>query len=158
MPGIVKLSEPASIALHAMTLLAARPDAHLSAKDLAARLPVSETHLAKVMQRLVRADLVTSVRGPGGGFALRADPRATTLLEVYEAIEGKLRVPECMFSERPASCGLCILDDVIAEASRIILSKLAKTRLSQVAGTFTAGPLVSLGHLKPGERSGRRRP
>jgi Rrf2 family protein len=141
-----------------MTLLAARADEHVSAKELASKLPVSETHLAKVMQRLVKAGLVTSVRGPGGGFALRADPRATTLLQVYEAVEGKLDITECMFSERPASCGVCILDDVIAEANRIFHARLARTRLSQITGTFAAAPaLVALGRPKPADRHKPRR-
>ncbi len=158
MSGIVKLSEAASIALHAMTLLAARADDHVSVKDLASRLPVSETHLAKVLQRLVKAGLVTSVRGPGGGFALRAEPRATTLLQIYEAIEGKLEVAECMFSQRPASCGACILDDALAEANRIVHARLARTRLSQLTNTFASGaPLVALGRPKPASHHPPRR-
>ena len=157
MSGIVKLPEPASIALHAMTLLAARAGEHVSAKDLASQLPVSGSHLAKVMQRLVKAGLVTSVRGPGGGFALRGDPRATTLLQVYEAVEGKLDITECMFSERPASCGACILDDAIAEANRIVHARMARTRLSHITGTFAAAPaLVALGRPKPADRQPRR--
>ncbi|SRR6266536_1792140 len=154
MSGIVKLSEAASIALHAMTLLVARADDHVSVKDLAGQLPVSEAHLAKVMQRLVKAGLVTSVRGPGGGFALRADPGATTLLQIYEAIEGKLEVAECMFSQRPQSCGACILDDAIAEANRIVYAKLARTRLSQLTGTFApaAAPLVAIGRPRSAPR------
>jgi Rrf2 family protein len=158
MSSVVKLSEAASIALHAMTLIAAREDEHVSVKDLASRLPVSETHLAKVLQRLVKAGLVTSVRGPGGGFALRADPRATTLLQIYEAIEGKLEVAECMFSERPATCGACILDDALAEANRIVHARLARTRISELTATFAPGtPLVALGRPKPASPQRSRR-
>jgi len=158
MSGVVKLSEAASIALHAMTLLALRADEYVSVKDLASRLPVSETHLAKVLQRLVKAGLVTSVRGPGGGFTLHADPRGTTLLQIYEAIEGKLEVAECMFSQRPESCGACILDDALAEANRIVHARLARTRLSQLTGTFApAAPLVALGRPRPADRHTPRR-
>jgi Rrf2 family protein len=160
MSGAVKLSEAASIALHATTLLAARADEHVSVKDLATRLPVSEGHLAKVLQRLVKTGLVTSVRGPSGGFRLAADPERTTLLEIYEAIEGKLEVAECMFSRRPQSCGACILDDALAEANRIVHARLARTRLSQLAGTFAPAadpPLVALARRKPAERRSPRR-
>jgi Rrf2 family protein len=149
MPGIVKLSEAASIALHAMTLLASDADRHVTVRDLASRLPVSEAHLAKVMQRLVKAGLVASVRGPGGGFALREDPSATTLLQIYEAIEGKLELSECMFPDRPEACSTCILDDALAEANRIVHARLARTRLAQLTSTFRAEPpLVALGRAR----------
>ena len=150
MPGIVKLSEAASIALHAMTLLASEADRHVTVKGLASRLPVSEAHLAKVMQRLVKAGLVASLRGPGGGFTLRADPAATTLLQIYEAIEGKLDVAECLFPVRPEACSVCILDDALAEANRIVHARLARTRLAQLTTSFLPGaPLVALGRPKP---------
>ncbi len=150
MSDIVKLSEAASIALHAMALLASEGERHVTVKDLASRLPVSETHLAKVMQRLMKAGLVASVRGPGGGFTLRTDPAATTLLQVYEAIEGRLEVAECMFPDRPEGCSACILDDALAEANRIVHAQLARTRLAQLSTTFRSGAsLVALGRPKP---------
>jgi Rrf2 family protein len=157
MPGIVKLSEAASIALHAMTLLASRADAHVTVRGLASRLPVSEAHLAKVMQRLVKAGLVASVRGPGGGFALRVDPTATTLLQIYEAIEGKLETPGCMFPTRPEACGVCIVDDALAEANRIVHARLARTRLAQLTTTFRPPSLVSIGRPRRGRPRGAPR-
>ncbi len=149
-PGIVKLSEAAAIALHAMTILAAEPDRLVPVKDLAARLPVSEAHLAKVMQRLVKAGLVASTRGPGGGFALRCDPRATSLLQIYEAIEGRLEVEDCLFPGRPGGCTACILDEALAEANRIVHGRLARTALAELTTTFrpAATPLVGLGRQR----------
>jgi Rrf2 family protein len=150
MSAIVKLSEAASIALHAMALLASEADRRLTVKDLASRLSVSEAHLAKVMQRLVKAGLVASVRGPGGGFTLRADPSATTLLEIYEAIEGRLEVAGCLFPDRPVACSACILDDALAEANRIVHTRLARTHLAQLTTIFHPGAsLVALGRPKP---------
>ncbi len=150
MSAIVKLSEAASIALHAAALLASAGDRHVTVKDLASRLSVSEAHLAKVMQRLVKADLVASVRGPGGGFTLRADPTATTLLQIYEAIEGRLEAADCMFPNRPEACRSCILDDALAKANRIVHEQLGRTHLEQLTTTFRSGaPLVALGSPKP---------
>jgi Rrf2 family protein len=150
MSAIVKLSEAASIALHAMALLASGADGHVTVKDLASRLSVSEAHLAKVMQRLVKAGLVASVRGPGGGFALRADPAATTLLQIYEAIEGRLEVARCMFPDRREACTACILDDALAEANRIVHARLERTHLAQLTSTFHPGAsLVALGRPNP---------
>ena len=79
-----------------MAVLASRPAGRVSAAELAATLKVSEAHLAKVMQRLGKAALVRSARGPKGGFQLPAGRSSVTLLDVYEAIDGPFRPDECL--------------------------------------------------------------
>ena len=64
MPGAIKVSEAVSIAIHALVLLAANPTGRLSAKEIADTFKISGAHLAKVLQRLGKADMVKSVRGP----------------------------------------------------------------------------------------------
>lgn len=158
MSGIVKFSEAASSALHAMAVLAATPDRHLTIRSIAEAMPTSESYLAKVLQRLAKVGLVESVRGPGGGFVLRGDPRRITLLAVYEAIEGRFEVASCAF---PAAqgCKTCILDDALRAADRIVHDRLARTTLADLEGTFRPNALVTLGG-SPGSALARshRRP
>ena len=135
MSGVVKFTEASTIAMHAMAILAARAGHHVSVHELGELLPVSENTVAKVMQRLARAELVDSVRGPGGGFALRGDPGKVTLLQVHEAIEGPFHVAACMFSP-PQSCGTCILGDALREANALMHARLSRTRLSEVSHLF----------------------
>lgn len=144
MSGIVKFSEAASLALHAMTVLAARADPHLTIRDVAEAMPVSEAYLAKVLQRLAKAGLVESVRGPGGGFRIRGDPRQITLLAVYEAIEGRLGIAACAFPVAQG-CKTCILDEALRDANRLVHDRLARTTLADLDGTFRPNPLVTLG-------------
>jgi Rrf2 family protein len=138
--GIVKFSEASSIAMHAMAMLAARPDRHVSVREVAERLPISESHLAKVFQRLTRAGLVEGIRGPGGGFRLVPDRGELTLLDVYEAIDGPLGVSPCLFA--PAKCcSDCILGDAVHRANVLVRERLAGTRLADVAPLLT-GPAL----------------
>jgi Rrf2 family protein len=155
MSGIVKFSEASSIALHTMTVLAAEADRHLTVAEIAARMPVSESHLAKVLQRLGKAGLVGSVRGPGGGFVLRGDPARVTLLQVHEAIEGPLEVGECAFPGAQA-CRACILDGALREANALVKDRLARTTLADLARTFRpGGELVTFGRRPPEKPTGR---
>jgi DNA-binding IscR family transcriptional regulator len=47
--------------------------------------------LPKVLQRLAQVGFLSSTRGPNGGFVLRKKPADINLLQIYEAIEGKLQ-------------------------------------------------------------------
>lgn len=58
------------------------------------RLP--STFLAKIFQKLARHGLLTSVRGPGRGYALVRDPASITLREILEAVEGPAVFQRCL--------------------------------------------------------------
>jgi len=70
MSNILRISEAASIALHAMIILASKQEELVSVKDIASQLEISGNHLSKVLQRLVKAELVISIKGSKGGFKL----------------------------------------------------------------------------------------
>ena len=101
MNDLFKISEAASIGLHAMIHIASNPDRKVTTKQIAERFKVSEHHLAKVMQRLVKSGLVESSRGPGGGFKIPESKKRINLLQIYEAIEGKLKPRACLLSVKP---------------------------------------------------------
>jgi Rrf2 family protein len=135
MSGVVHISEAANLALHTMILLAADPERPLRVNCATKVLPVSENHLAKVLQRLAHVGLVRSTRGPHGGFTLARSPKQTTLLEVWEAIEGPLAPHGCLLG-KPKCGGSCVLGDFIEKTNEAFRKKLARTRLSDVAGSF----------------------
>jgi Rrf2 family protein len=90
MASLVRISEAASLAIHTMALLAREREEHFTNETIARRLGASGHHLAKVMQRLVKAGMVQSLRGPSGGFRLVVSPHDVELLQVYEAVEGPI--------------------------------------------------------------------
>ena len=47
-------------------------------------------HLLKVLQQLVKSRILSSERGPSGGFSLRRPANKITLLDIVEAIEGPI--------------------------------------------------------------------
>lgn len=135
MANMLKISEAASLALHTMALLATSQGTTRATWEIAKTLRVSEAHLAKVLQRLGRAGLVKSQRGPGGGFSLGRDPESISLLEVYEATEGPLDPPGCLLG-RPACNGSCILGGLLDQVGAEIRTYFAQTRLSDLNSQF----------------------
>lgn len=111
MSKIVTLSEAASIALHAMVMIA-RTDEKLNVGKISEFIDSSKHHVAKVMQRLAKENFVASNRGPSGGFVLKKDPSEITLLAIYEAIEGKVSIQNCPGDKANCPFGGCLLGDL----------------------------------------------
>lgn len=83
----MRLQKSTQFALYAVLELAADPERQMSTADIAARYGISAHHLAKVMRRLVRAGLIQSVRGVGGGYRFSGNVRRATLWDVMELFE-----------------------------------------------------------------------
>jgi Rrf2 family protein len=133
---MLKISEAASLALHTMALLAAYPEEFFTNKEIASKIKSSESHLAKVLQRLVKEGFVKSERGPRGGFILGKDAHRCTLLDIYECIDGSFTASDCL-SETPSCSGeKCILDGVLRNVNTIVEKYFTKTKLSELAGVY----------------------
>lgn len=113
MSKIFSLSEAASIAIHGMVLIARHEEEGINAVKIAQFTGLSRNHIAKVMQRLVKDDLLKSVRGPAGGFSLKKRPEEISLLSVYESIEGPLEVHDCPFDYEICNYDKCMMGNVI---------------------------------------------
>ena len=99
----VIFSRQCEYALQAVIYMAARgAGERTSIKELAARLKLPYHFLGKILQELTRKRLLTSLKGPTGGFALAVAPETMTPYDVVEAIDGQalftscvLGLPEC---------------------------------------------------------------
>ena len=76
-----------------MAFLAGKSDKPFSNKEMAGKPDVSEAHLSKVLQRLNKAGLITSYRGPKGGFMLRGGEKVGKGRRVENFIQKTLRGP-----------------------------------------------------------------
>jgi Rrf2 family protein len=133
MQGALKISEGSNLAIHAMSYLAAVPRGQVtSVARMAEVLDVSRDHLGKVMQRLTRAGMVTSRRGPKGGFALSRKPKEVTLLQIVETIDGPMIAPGCLLGKAVCESGSCTLNSLAAKIHKQVVKVLGKTRLSDL--------------------------
>ncbi len=77
-------------------------------KDICKTQEVTPAFLTKILQPLIKAGIVTSQRGVGGGFLLAKDPDEITMLDIFQAEEGQLKLNHCIvdhdFCHRDAYC------------------------------------------------------
>jgi Rrf2 family protein len=83
-------------------------------------------YLLKILQQLVKANLLRSKRGPRGGFSLGKPAKKITLLQVIEAVDGpmvsQLHLAEHARGEKFAARVEHTYDKAIAQA-RAVFSK-----------------------------------
>ncbi len=137
MSCMFRISEAGSLALHTMGFLAANSDRTFSTRQIASSLGVSGAHLSKVLQRLAKTGFVNSTRGPTGGFSMKEADKKTTLLQVYEAIEGPLRTDDCLFDKPVCSGPNCIFGDLLTSVNKRTREYLSETTLADIAGKCT---------------------
>ncbi|WP_415184361.1 Rrf2 family transcriptional regulator [Phaeovulum sp.] len=84
----MKLSTKGRYAMVALVDLATVGDDHMtSLAAISKRQDISLPYLEQLFVRLRRAELVTSVRGPGGGYRLARDLADIRISEVFEAVD-----------------------------------------------------------------------
>jgi len=65
-------------------------------KELAEREGIPQHFLGKVFQTLARAGILSSMRGPHGGFVLARPASEITLYEIVQAIDGTAVLERCV--------------------------------------------------------------
>ncbi len=65
-------------------------------KDICRTQEVTPAFLTKILQPLIKAGIVSSQRGVGGGFLLAKDPAEITMLDIFQAEEGQLKLNHCL--------------------------------------------------------------
>ncbi|HJQ82061.1 MAG TPA: Rrf2 family transcriptional regulator [Lacipirellulaceae bacterium] len=131
------LSKTAEYALRTAVWLAQSPETPSSADHLAEVTQVPRRYLHKVVQDLVRAGLVRSQPGPGGGYSLAGLPEKITILDIVNAVAPLERIRHCPLG-LPSHTKLCPLhrelDRVYAHAEealgRVTLAKLVRSSSS----------------------------
>ncbi len=126
MSNPVKISEAASLAIHAAGILAGAAGGQSSAEAMADALGVSKSHLVKVLQRLTKTGLIRSSRGPGGGYSLTRPPQEVSIREVYEMVEGPIDADTCAMQVPTCGRTSCVLGDLFRRIGREVSEQLEK--------------------------------
>lgn len=91
------ISKAADYSILVVGFLAAQSGEGVHTKEtLASELNLPSQFLSKVLQKLVKAEIVESVKGIHGGYRLLKIPAEITLREVIEVMEGPSHMVSCL--------------------------------------------------------------
>jgi Rrf2 family iron-sulfur cluster assembly transcriptional regulator len=91
------LSNACKYAIRALIYLATRMNdgVKVSIRELSAEIDSPEPFTAKIMQSLSKQEIVSSVKGPNGGFYIDEKQAAVRLIEIVKAIDGTQVLTGC---------------------------------------------------------------
>jgi Rrf2 family protein len=142
---MLRLSKKADYALLAMRHLAANAErGAVSARELAEAYNLPPELLAKVLQKLVRGQLLLSIQGIRGGYGLARPATAISVADVINAVDGPLTVTAC--TESNHNCeqySRCDIRDPLWQIKDRIVSALQSTSIAGLASEMVPLPVAA---------------
>lgn len=132
----MRLSTKGRYAVMAMADLAINGDGSpVALADIAGRQEISLSYMEQLFAKLRRAELVKSVRGPGGGYLLGRTAKDTRISDIILAVDEPILVTRCKAGS-PQGCmankGRCITHDLWEELENHIHLFLSSLSLEDV--------------------------
>ena len=133
------IPKTAEYALRAVVVLAREPQRAYSAEQITEATRVPRRYAHKVLQALVRAELVHSQSGPGGGYALVRPPEGLSILDVVNAVQPIPRIRHCPLGLK-SHTSLCPLHRELDEACAATERAFARVTIAQLLNQPDAVP------------------
>ena len=124
------ISQTVEYALRAIVTIAQHDGVPCTAQKIAEITQVPAPYLSKMMQGMVRANLVTSKRGLHGGFVLTKDAAELTIWEVVHAVEPIKRIRQCPLGIESHEGTLCPLHRRLDNAMEMVENSFRETTIA----------------------------
>lgn len=151
MQHLLQVSRKVDYALRAMIYLAGKPaGVREPLQEIATRSEMPKDFLAKIVNTLVDAGLVTAVRGPHGGVAIAKPASEISFLDVIEAVEGPIQLNLCLDDSKGCTHqSVCTMQSVWKAGQEQMLNVYRATKLSDLVRPEGPSMPVQLGVLRP---------
>lgn len=122
----MRLTTRGRYAVTAMLDLALHGDkGPISLADISQRQEISLSYLEQLFAKLRQKDLVSSVRGPGGGYRLSRDCTAINVAEIIDAVNESIDATSCNGKGNCQNGGVCLThylwDDLSQQIHRFLI-------------------------------------
>jgi Rrf2 family iron-sulfur cluster assembly transcriptional regulator len=97
------LSNSCRYGIRAVIYLASQPESagKTGIKKISSDLDLPMPFLAKILQQLTKQKILSSTKGPHGGFSILRDPQTITLYDIVKTIDGEEIFTNCIMHNGP---------------------------------------------------------
>ncbi len=136
------LSNSSKYAIKAVLYLAlnSSEEKRVMVKNISTAINVPQAYLAKLLQELSKERIISSVKGPKGGFFLSSLNLQNTLMDVIDVIDGKKRLNSCVLSLE--KCDLdkpCPLHNIISPVKHKFIYNLQNKTIKDFSLEIKSG-------------------
>lgn len=136
---MIRLSKESDYGILILTEIVSTPDRLLfSARELGQETGIPHPMVSKVLKILTRSGILTSQRGPKGGYSLAKSPADISVFELISALEGPVALMECIESpgdcRQEPTCGVKKHWQVINITVRSALERISLADMAQPLG------------------------
>lgn len=129
----MRLTTKGRFAVTAMIDLAMRNGSGpVTLADISERQKISLSYLEQLFGKLRRRGLVSSVRGPGGGYNLAQPTQNMSVADIITAVDEPIDATQCGGKENCRDEQKCITHDLWTDLNRHLFDYLAAVKLSEL--------------------------
>ena len=142
------LSKTCKIAIKAVIYLCSKFQSgeNASIKEVAEYINASEHTIGKVLQILVRQNIIKSIKGPSGGFYITEEQQAQPIINIVVAVDGKELFTSCGLGLSKCSASHpCPIHHEYKEAREIIEKLFIKKKVIDLTLPITDGIAYLIG-------------
>ena len=131
----MQLTREGDYGIRSVLYLARQPYKKISfVTEISDEYKIPRSFLAKILQKLVKAKIVRSYRGVKGGFSLARQAKDISVLDVLEAIEGRLAMNICLADKKKCDFSRnCPINSVWANAQSKVVEVLKKSNFEDLS-------------------------
>ena len=149
----MRLTTKGRFAVTAMVDLAMRQTrGPVTLAAISERQHISLSYLEQLFGRLRRRKLVSSVRGPGGGYRLAQPVQGITVAEIVIAVDEPLDATQCGGKENCADDKRCMTHDLWATLNKKMHEYLSSVSLADLVAQQAGKPVTVLHDKRPAEK------
>lgn len=145
------LSNSCRYGIRAVIYLASQPvhTANTGIKQISEDLDLPSPFLAKILQELAKQKILSSSKGPHGGFSLLKDPKKIKLIDIVRAIDGEGFFTNCVMHS--GKCGgmkknkkFCSLHDDYDKIRRDLIQLFGDRSIQELVDRTGSSALISI--------------
>ena len=136
------LSNSSKYAIKAVLYLALKTNdkKRVMVKDISDPINVPQAYTAKLLQHLSRAGIISSVKGPRGGFYLSEENKKRTLMDVVNVIDDEHKLTSCILSlEKCNAEKPCPLHELISPSKTVFLKSFTEITIEDYSKRIKEG-------------------
>ncbi len=142
------LSNTCKTAIKAVIYLSSKFEAGENAgiKEVAGFIDANEHTVGKILQILVKQDVIKSMKGPSGGFYISPEQQRQPIINIVEAIDGRQIFKSCGLGlSRCSSAHPCPIHDEYKKARDIVEDLFRKKRVLDLCEPVSSGLAYLIG-------------